>query len=205
MQQMDTGFSEVFFGSYPILVEGDTEHAAFIAAIIEEKHELADRAAIVRARGKAILPGLIRMLSHFGIPFGIVHDIDWPFTRAGGANGMWGINSSIYNEIEACRTKGVVVKHRFSVPDFERELGGDELGKDKPLEAYIRIRNDPELRGRVRELMVELCDSVVHQPLAYNPENDGPYSDLLRARLTDWCKGKPEAHDVRLTGKILDG
>lgn len=205
LQQMDTGFSEVFFGSYPILVEGDTEHAAFIAAIVEEKHELADRVAIVRARGKAILPGLIRMLRHFGIPFGIIHDIDWPFTHAGGANGMWSMNSTIDKEIEACRTRGIVVKHRCSVPDFERELGGEELGKDKPLEAYLRIRNDPELRGRVRDLMVELCDSEVLRPFDYNPENDGPYSDLLRTRLTDWCKEKPEGRDVRFIGQGPDG
>lgn len=62
LQQMDIGFSEVFFGAYPILVEGDTEHAAYIASIVESNHALLDRIAIVRARGKAILPGLIRML-----------------------------------------------------------------------------------------------------------------------------------------------
>ncbi|WP_341858914.1 AAA family ATPase [Qipengyuania sp. GPGPB31] len=124
LQQMNVGFSEVFFGSYPILVEGDTEHAAFIAAVVETNHELADRAAVIRARGKGILPGLIRMLRHFQIPFGIVHDIDWPYTSKGGASAMWTINQSIYDEIEQCRSDGVTVRHRCSVPDFERALGG---------------------------------------------------------------------------------
>ena len=144
LQQMDVGFSEVFFGSYPILVEGDTEHAAFIAAVVETNHELADRAAVIRARGKGILPGLIRMLRHFQIPFGIVHDIDWPYTSKGGGSAMWTINKSIYDEIEQCRSDGVTVRHRCSVPDFERALGGEELGKDKPLEAYLRIKADPD-------------------------------------------------------------
>ncbi len=75
LQQMDTSFSEVFFGSYPILVEGDTEHAAFIAAVVEENHELANHVTLVRARGKAILPALIKMFEHFKISFGILHDV----------------------------------------------------------------------------------------------------------------------------------
>jgi predicted ATP-dependent endonuclease of OLD family len=33
LQHIDPSFSEVFFGSHPVLVEGDTEHAAFMASI----------------------------------------------------------------------------------------------------------------------------------------------------------------------------
>lgn len=47
---------------------------------------------------------------------------------------MWTINQSIYNEIVACRKAGIAVRHRYSIPDFERRLGGHELGKDKPLQ-----------------------------------------------------------------------
>jgi len=149
LQQMDVGFSEVFFDSYPILVEGDTEYAAFIAVVVEENHELAGRATIVRARGKGILPGLARMLRHFRVPFSIIHDIDWPFTNTQGANGMWTTNQTIFDELQACRADGLVVRHRCSVPDFESELGGEELGKDKPLQAYLRIKGDETLPTRI--------------------------------------------------------
>lgn len=201
LQQMDVGFSEVFFGSYPILVEGDTEHAAFIAAVIEADHELADRAAIVRARGKGILPGLIRMLRHFHVPFSIIHDVDWPYTRKGGANGMWTTNQSIFDELQACRADGLTVRHRCSVPDFERALGGEELGKDKPLQAYLRIKEDPALRAHVLGMMVELCDGQDHHPFQHNPEGEQPYIDRLLMELADWCGANEQGDDIRLVGK----
>jgi energy-coupling factor transporter ATP-binding protein EcfA2 len=199
LQQMDVGFSEVFFGSYPILVEGDTEHAAFIAAVVETNHELAGRAAVIRARGKGILPGLIRMLRHFQVPFSIIHDVDWPYTSKGGGSAMWTLNQSIYDEIEQCRADGVIVRHRCSVPDFERELGGEELGKDKPLEAYLRIKADPDLSARVLAIMIDLCDCGDLRPFSYAPEG-GAYIDRVRAVLGEWCEANGRAGDIRFKG-----
>jgi hypothetical protein len=200
LQQMDVGFSEVFFGSYPVLVEGDTEHAAFIAAIVEANDELADRAAIVRARGKPILPGLIRMLRHFKVPFSIIHDIDWPYTDKGGGNGMWTMNQTIYDEVEACRAEGITVRHRCSIPDFERALGGEELGKDKPLTAYFRASGDNGTKEQTRALIAELCSCADHQPLGHDPAGELLYLDLLKAKLSDWAAANGPAADPRLVG-----
>lgn len=199
VQQMDVGFSEVFFGSHPILVEGDTEHAAFIAAIVEANHELAGRATVIRARGKAILPGLVKMLRHFSVPFSIVHDIDWPFNLEGGRNSMWTINQSIYDEIVACRNMGIAVHHRCSIPDFERSLGGAELGKDKPLAAYLRVVEDPALREKLQLFLVDICDGAEQEP--FGALNGLAYLEKLDAELRKWnsVNGKPE--DIRLTGK----
>lgn len=203
LQQMDTGFSEAFFGSYPILVEGDTEHAAFIAAVVEADHELADRAAIVRARGKGILPGLVKMLRHFRVPFSIIHDVDWPRTSDGTkANSMWTTNQTIYDELQACRADGITVRHRCSVPDFERELGGEELGKDKPLQAYLRIKEDAALREHVLAMMVELCDCADHHPFGHDPQGAQSYIKRLEEKLTEWCAQNGMAGDIRLVGKV---
>lgn len=202
LQQMDVGFSEVFFGSYPILVEGDTEHAAFIAAVVETNHELADRVAVVRARGKGILPGLIKMLRHFRVSFSIIHDVDWPKTNDGTkANAMWSTNQTIYDEIEACRADGIAVRHRCSVPDFERALGGEELGKDKPLQAYLRIKADDALRAQVLAAMVELCDCADHYPFGHNPQGGQPYIEKVLEELTGWCAHHGMGDDMRLVGK----
>jgi hypothetical protein len=198
LQQMDTSFSEVFFGSYPILVEGDTEHAAFLAAIVEANHHLAGQATVVRARGKAILPGLVRTLRHFQIPFGIVHDLDWPFTEKGKHSAMWTINQAIYDELCRCRSDGVVVRHRCSVPDFERRLGGEELGKDKPLMAYMRVSSDEAIRKRVEDLMTELCNSDEH--VFVNHDGSSDYLDLLKAELQNWCQANGYGDDCRLNG-----
>ncbi|GGA48705.1 ATP-dependent nuclease [Pelagibacterium lentulum] len=199
VQQMDAGFSEVFFGSHPILVEGDTEHAAFIAAIVEANHELADRATVIRARGKAILPGLIKMLRHFHLSFSIVHDVDWPFNGDGGGNGMWTINQSIYDEIVECRKVGIVVRHRCNIPDFERSLGGAELGKDKPLSAYLRVTGDPDLRKNLQQYLVDICDGE-SDPFGQLPEGT-TYIDQVAAALHEWNNTHGEPDDIRVVGK----
>ncbi len=202
LQQMDVGFSEVFFGSYPIIVEGDTEHAAFMAAVVEPNHELASRVAIVRARGKAILPGIIRMLRHFRVPFGIIHDVDWPYTSKGKGNAMWGINKTIHDELIACRAAGVDVRHRCSVPDFERRLAGEELGKDKPLTTYLRVKGDPVLKAQVLDLMLALCESADHQPFPREPGDQRDYTDVVLAQLADWSGKNGHAENPRLTGIV---
>lgn len=109
-----------YFWELSIIVEGDTEHAAFISAITKEKHEMSGKVSIVRARGKAVLVPLIKMLNHFKADFGIVYDIDWPYRRDGSNNGSWTLNTIIRNEIIKCRNNGQKVYHRWSIPDFER-------------------------------------------------------------------------------------
>jgi putative ATP-dependent endonuclease of the OLD family len=203
IQNMDVGFSEIFFGSYPILVEGDTEHAAFLAAIIESNHELAGTATVVRARGKAILPAIIRMLRHFHLPFSIIHDIDWPYTSAGTNNGMWTINKAIHDEVTKCRDSGLPIRHHCSVPDFERLLGGAQLGKDKPLEAYQMIRDNELARETVVKLIESLYAGKQHQPFGFDPQGEHSYLDTLLGELTKWSQVNGFDDDIRLLGRDL--
>ncbi len=201
LQHIDPSFAEVFFGSYPILVEGDTEHAAFMAAIIERNHDLMDKVTIVRARGKAILLPLIKVMKHFKISFGIVHDCDPPFKLDGTKNGMWTENSKIRSSIIEARSAGLVVRHRISMPDFERFLGGDEESKDKPLNAYTFIKTDDEAGARVQELLKELIDGKEHEPfpagtIAANPD----YLELLRGEITKWAQKNDVGTNIRFIG-----
>ena len=197
LQLMDIGFSEVFFGSYPILVEGDTEHAAFVASVVEPGDVMADQVTVIRARGKGILPALIKMLRHFGASFGIVHDADWPFAKDGvKASAMWGVNRSIRLEIERCRTEGLTIRHRCSIPDFERFLGGSELGKDKPLAAYRAISASPDLRLVVRDLFESLYTGDVHDPDCHVLGT--ALDESLRSSLIAWAGEHGQALDRRL-------
>ncbi|MGX5733890.1 ATP-dependent nuclease [Bosea thiooxidans] len=198
LQLMDVGFSEIFFGSYPILVEGDTEHAAFIAAVAKNSHDLAQKVSIIRARGKAILVPLIKMLRHFKSNFGIVHDIDWPRRSDKSKNGMWTVNTTIREEVLLCRKAGLSVRHRWSVPDFERFLSGEELGKDKPYAAFGRILNDPELVDRVQKLMQALFDGDLQDPDGFDAEAE--FSGQIEAHLVHWAKGAGEEGNPRLNG-----
>lgn len=198
VQQMDVGFSEVFFGSYPLLVEGDTEHAAFIAAILEDDHELSDKVCCIRARGKAILPALVRMLDHFKIPFGILHDVDWPYNSKGKC-GMWSMNGNIYEEVKKCRSAGLAVRHRYSIPDFERFLGNIELSKDKPLEAYKLTKEKPVVKANVQKLIEDLYRGSSTTGSLTTEIEEKEYLELLDKDLRSWATTNGQTEDPRLS------
>ena len=161
--QLDASLSEVFFGSYPILVEGDTEFAAFISAIAEKRHPLATEVSVVNARGKALLCPLIKLLTHFTVPFGVLHDSDYPVRTDGKKNSAWTENRKIAQYVADARQANIQVRHRVSVPDFERLLGLSESGKDKPIVVYRAVCNSEELQRLVIDLFSELyCSSQIH-------------------------------------------
>ncbi|HHU6871879.1 TPA: ATP-dependent nuclease [Klebsiella pneumoniae] len=198
LQLTDIGFAEIFFGSYPIIVEGDTEHAAFISAIVKTQHEMAGKISIIRALGKAVLVPLIKMLRHFKSNFGIVHDIDWPYRKDGSGNGMWTINETIRNEIIRCRQNGHVVYDRWSIPDFERFLGGTELGKDKPYSAFHRISSDDELKVKVQNLISSLFNGDDYDPIGHDP--NGEFISQILAELNVWAIKNNQQHSIRIIG-----
>lgn len=200
LQHIDPSFSEVFFGSYPILVEGDTEHAAFLSSIIERQHDLIDRVTVIRARGKAILAPLVKVLAHFKMNFGIVHDADAPYKKNRTANGMWTENEKIRASIVAARASGSIVRHRVSIPDFERFLGGEEESKDKPLNAYIRVSSDDALAGRVQELLTELLSADTHDPFPSADIAAQGYLPLLLANVMSWATGQGLQDEPRFRG-----
>lgn len=200
LQQIDPSFSEVFFGSYPILVEGDTEHAAFMSSIIERQHGLMDRVTVIRARGKAILVPLIKVMTHFKIDFGIVHDADSPFNKKGNKNGMWTENGKIREAVLRARAAGLVARHRLSIPDFERFLGGEEESKDKPLNTYLVVAKDDALATHVQTLMTALLESEQHEPFPDNALADGDYLAWLGGTTQAWAEANGLADDIRFKG-----
>lgn len=201
MQHLDPSLAEIFFGSYPVLVEGDTEHAAFIAAIIEKQHELAAIVTVVRARGKAILPALISMLEHFKIDFGVVHDCDPPFKSDGSKNGMWTQNERIYEAVGKARKSGVTVRHRISILDFERYLGYGEETKDKPITAYMAVKDDAQISSRVEGLLKELISSEQFEPFTEDELKDDPYVAVLGKKVKEWAEQNGVKDDIRFRGK----
>lgn len=200
LQHIDPSFSEIFFGSYPVLVEGDTEHAAFMSSILERQHGLMDRVTVIRARGKAILVPLIRVMTHFKINFGIVHDTDSPFNKNGHKNGMWTENEKIRNAVLGARTAGLEARHRISIPDFERFLGGEEESKDKPLNTYLVVAKDNKKAQQVQDLMTALFTSAQHEPFVDGALGEGDYLSWLTKVVQAWAKENGVSNDVRFKG-----
>lgn len=196
--QLDSALAEMFFGSYPIIVEGDTELAAFISAVVENDEALARQVTLVPARGKALVAPLVRLLSHFHIPFGVIHDTDSPFRTDGKRNGAWTENQIIATAIIEARAQKIEVRHRVSVPDFERRLGGIEETKDKPIRAYRRVSEHAIYKAEVKQLFTDLYRSANHQPFDDLLPNSTPEEIIaaMRKVVRIWAE-KESPGDVR--------
>lgn len=150
----DPYVAEFFFGGKTILVEGDTEYSAF-KAITNDDHSKYRDVHIVRARGKAILVPLIKILNHFGKPFAVLHDADLPEvdSKAGKRiNPMWTMNSRIKEAIQEARGESQI-KHVTSIKDFEVALFGLEASSEKPYSAWKKITDSPEAKERCIQLL----------------------------------------------------
>ncbi|UWQ35357.1 AAA family ATPase (plasmid) [Leisingera sp. M527] len=169
IQEMDPTFCEVFFGTYPIVVEGDTEHAAFIAAVVEAGHELIDQVTIIKARGKPQIRAVMKMLIHFRKDFGVLHDCDWPHGTTVNEQGKlkkspsWAHNTEIRKLVHEARSLEIRVAHEVSIPDFERRIGLPLGTSGKPFEAYLAIKQNEGLKKEVQALLQCLREPACYE------------------------------------------
>lgn len=151
----DPYVAEFFFGGKTILVEGDTEYSAF-KIITDENHEKYHDVHVVRARGKAILVPLIKILNHFGKPFAILHDADLPEVNTKNGkrtNAMWTMNSRIKDAISESKDAQNAIRHVTSIKDFEVALFGSEAKSEKPYAAWKQISESAEIREKCTQLL----------------------------------------------------
>lgn len=158
----DPYVGEFFFGGKTVLVEGDTEYSAFRYIIDEDRDSFPD-VHVVRARGKAILVSLIKILNHFGSGYAILHDSDRPTNSDGNRNAMWTENERILAAI-GISPSPAQIRLIASVPNFEEAMFGSPAGKDKPYRAVESLKADQDLKARVRQLLVSLLDLTATPP-----------------------------------------
>ena len=156
----DASVAEMFFGPRVVVMEGDTEFAAFTEVMNDDStaFPVDGRPLLLRARGKATIPTLVKMLTHFKVDFAVLHDIDPPRTSGGAKkNGAYSVNESITAAVAAARAASLRVIHRCSCPNFEQHHGMELPDKDKPFETWRAVRNSPQVKASVRAILDELC------------------------------------------------
>ncbi|GGN96830.1 ATP-dependent nuclease [Saccharibacillus kuerlensis] len=72
LNYIDSYVNEFFFANKVIIVEGDTEYIAFKHLAKENNHNI----HIIRARGKATIVTLMKVLNQFNSQYDLLHDID---------------------------------------------------------------------------------------------------------------------------------
>lgn len=138
----DPYVAEFFFGGKVIVVEGDTEYTAF-NYIKASNPEIYKDVHIIRARGKATIVSLIKILNHFGSSYSVLHDSDTPLTQNGAmANPAWGNNPNILSAINA-KPVGTQTRLLASLPNFEKAYFSEVIATEKPYNALKTITNDP--------------------------------------------------------------
>lgn len=163
----DPYLCEFFFGGKTLIVEGDTEYTAFNYVIKNspEDERLRD-VHIIRARGKATICLVAKILNQFNARYAVLHDSDSPTVvrKVRGSsrfeevtNGAWTSNSNIKeamrSSIEANRARLVA-----TIPHFEGAFFGEDVASDKPFHAWTKLKNSETLCTKVKALLYSLLD-----------------------------------------------
>lgn len=109
-------------------------------------------------------------------------------------------NGKIREAVLKAREAGLTVRHRISVPDFERFLGGQEESKDKPLNTYLTVAKDDAMALRVQTLMTDLQGSDQHEPFPDGALGTGDYLTWLGTTIKDWAEANGQVDHIRFKG-----
>lgn len=156
LNQFDPYVAEFFFGGHSIIVEGDTEYTAF-KHIINNEPEFFKNIHIIRARGKATIASLVKILNHFNSGYSVLHDSDAPLNKNNGKSAAWGTNNKILHAIEQhpCSDK---VKLVCSIRNFEAAFLSKEVTSEKPYNALMELTRDDVVYQKIRTLLHSLYD-----------------------------------------------
>lgn len=149
INRFDPNVCETFYASRVCLVEGDTE-AVICRELLRTNHPTED-IYILNTGSKNNIPFFQRILTHFSIPYVVIHDSDTRYAyldRDSGevrrkknneprVNSAWTLNESIWNEILKSKEDGVSANRIVSVYEFESANGYEMNSEDgKPLSAF---------------------------------------------------------------------
>ena len=157
----DPYVAEFFFGGKTIIVEGDTEYTA-LKYIIAYRAEKFKDIHIIRARGKATIVSLIKILNHFGSSYSVLHDSDTPTALRKGktiVNGAWTKNADILNEIKN-KKDGFKVRLFASLQNFESAFLKNKVDNEKPYNVLLQLKENSEVFNSIEKLLsVLISDS----------------------------------------------
>ena len=166
LNMCDPYVAEFFFGGRTIIVEGDTEYTAFKLVASMSPEDFMD-VHVVRARGKATIVLLAKIINQFGAPYAILHDSDRPtyIAKDGSerANPAWAHNITILETAAQSKASTRVVA---SITNFEAAYLEKEHGQEKPYRALSKIKTDDAVRETIRQLLNALLSFT--EPLPKN-------------------------------------
>lgn len=173
LNMYDPYVAEFFFGGRTIIVEGDTEYAAFREVMVDLPDKFRG-VHVVRARGKYTIIALCKILNQFKCPYSVLHDADTQRVKAkkGGtaANPAWPANRQILDEVNKAAAGSV--RLGASLHTFEVAMFGELVSGEKPYAAWLRVRSDAGARAKITELLDFLVGNSDKCPIGVMPWAD---------------------------------
>lgn len=153
---------EFFFGGRIVVVEGDTEYTAFSQLKLFYPNEY-DDVHIIRARGKGVIPSVVKILNQFTSNYGVLHDADTEKAKNGNANPAWAINANILAEVEKSSNVSQAILIACK-QNFEDALLKEKVSKDKPYHALNQMKTDEIFKLKVKKLFDALLEDSKEPP-----------------------------------------
>lgn len=169
----DSHISHAFFGGKILVVEGDTEYAAF--SYIRElesrnRNQDYDNLNIIRARGKVTVASMMKVLNHFQNKYYVLHDSDTPTCQSRKLNkNLSTPKNKIYDIVEITNpawTNNNKIKNQMgenskvvaSLINFEHAYFSEIISTNKPEHCIGKIKSDPEKYKLIKQLLDSILD-----------------------------------------------
>lgn len=156
LNMCDPYVAEFFFGGNVVIVEGDTEYTAFNYIRSKNPEEYLN-VHIIRARGKATIRSLVKILNHFGSDYAVLHDSDVPLRKDGLKNSAWATNQLVLDSVNA-KPESVNVRLLASLPNFETAYFGTAPSSEKPYAALKSVMDNVGNFNKIKDLFDALID-----------------------------------------------
>jgi putative ATP-dependent endonuclease of OLD family len=159
----DPYLAEFFFGGHSIIVEGDTEYTA-LKYVADVSPSMFPDLHIIRARGKATIPSLAKILNHFGAKYAVLHDSDVPVittrrTQRKIKNPAWSTNEEIRKVVLDERPPETKARLVASKKNFEYAYLGDDISEgEKPYNALIKLKENFDIHCEMFKLLRSLTN-----------------------------------------------
>ncbi|MCJ8223690.1 AAA family ATPase [Bacillus sonorensis] len=158
LNYVDSYVNEFFFAEKILIVEGDTEYIAF-KHFAELENE---NVHIIRARGKATIVTLMKILNQFNTKYAVLHDVDnHPSHKAQTLKSQKTNCLKIHN----LKTKDDI-RVFCSVPNFENAIGIGDVSNHKKTETIYKIihaTDSDNQYGEARKLVQDLFKKIVQE------------------------------------------
>lgn len=156
LNYVDSYVNEFFFADKILIVEGDTEYIAFKHLARSENENV----HIIRARGKATIGTLMKILNQFNSNYDVLHDVD-NHTKYTSST----LKAQKTNCINIFKLKGTSeVRIYTSISNFENAIGIGDVSNDKKTQTVYQIINEPSIEdehGKARMLIKDLFKHII--------------------------------------------